>query len=256
MKIVTWNVNSIRKRAEIVAAWLEANTPDVLLLQETKVQDSAFPREPFEALGYDLVLHGQEGGRNGVAILAKGTIDEVRRGLPGEDDDVQARYVEAVVNGVLVASIYLPNGTSVGSDNFAYKLRFFERLGARMEALLETERPLCFGGDYNVAPDPIDVYDPEDCAGGICYHDEERRAFRRLVHLGLYDAFRLRHPTRRQFSWWDMRGGSWDRDEGMRIDHLMLSPEAADRLAAADIDASPRAGKGVSDHVPVWCEID
>ena len=155
-----------------------------------------------------------------------------------------------------VASVYVPNGTQVGSDKFAYKLRFVRRLGQRIQALLEDEQPLVIGGDYNVAPDPEDVYDPEDCAGDICYHDDERRSFRALLGLGVYDAFRCVHPTRRQFTWWDLRGGAWERDEGMRIDHLLASPQAVDRLTDADADPTARAGKGVSDHIPIWCELE
>ena len=254
MRVVTWNVNSIRKREEIVADWLRLHRPDVVLLQETKVIDDKFPRERIEALGYNLAIHGQP-GLNGVAILSRHAIDDVRCGLDGEPGDDQARYIEARCGWLRVASIYVPNGTSIDSDKFDYKMRFFTRMEIRFRELMDNEEAFVLGGDYNVAPDPVDVYDPDACAGDICYHMDERRAFRRLLGLGITDAFRAVHPTRRQFSWWDMRGGSWDRDEGMRIDHLLLSPEAVDRLDDADADPTVRAGKGVSDHIPVWCNI-
>lgn len=254
MRIVTWNVNSVRKREAILLDWLAAEKPDVVLLQETKAVDASFPTEAFEKAGYELALFG-EPGRNGVAILAKATIENVTRGLAGEEDDAQARYIEATVAGVRVASVYVPNGTAVDSDKFAYKLRFFERLRHHLAQALEAEMPLVVGGDYNVAPEPIDVYDPAECEGEICFHPDERVRFRGLAHLGLYDAFRAVAPTRRQFTWWDMRGGSFERDEGMRIDFLMLSPQALDRLATADADPKARRGKGVSDHIPVWCDL-
>ena len=256
MRIVTWNVNSIRRRETVVLEWLHANAPDILLLQETKVDDAAFPRAGFEAAGWHLAVHGQPGGRNGVAIIARSPIEAVRSGLPGEAKDEQARYIEGRVADVRVASIYVPNGTRVNSDNFAYKLRYYDRLRAYMEVALEADEPLVLGGDYNVAPEPIDVYDPQACEGDICYHPAERHALRGLVHSGLYDAFRAVAPTRRQFTWWDLRGGAWERDEGMRIDFLLLSAPALDRLKAADADPGTRAGKGVSDHIPVWCELD
>lgn len=254
MKITTWNVNSIRKREDIVLAWLAANPSDVLLLQETKVTDDKFPRAGFEAAGYHLAIHG-EPGRNGVAIVAREPIADVATGLPGEDGDTQTRYIEATVAGIRTASVYVPNGTTVGSENFAFKLRFFERLRHHLASRVETDQPFVLGGDFNVAPDPIDVYDPDDCEGTICYHPAEREGLRSLTYLGYYDAFRALHPTRRQFTWWDLRGGSWERDEGLRIDYLLCSPEATDRLQEADSDPKTRAGKGISDHIPTWCVL-
>lgn len=253
MKIVTWNVNSIRKRESIVLDWLTAADPDVLLLQETKVVDASFPRAGFEQRGYHLALCG-EPSRNGVAIIAKAPIEDVRSGLPG-DDDAQARFIEGTVDGVRVASVYVPNGTTVDSDNFAYKLRFLDRLRRHAVDRLERDTPFVIGGDFNVAPEPADVYDPESCEGTICYHPAERHGLRGLVNQGLYDAFRAVHPTRRQYTWWDLRGGSWERDEGLRIDYLLLSPQATDRLEEADSDPRTRAGKGVSDHIPTWCVL-
>lgn len=254
MRIVTWNVNSVRKREAILLDWLAQNAPDVVLLQETKTADSGFPQLSFAAAGYEAALFG-EPGRNGVAILAKAPIEDVRRGLPGDDEDGQARYIEATIQGVRVASVYVPNGTTLESPNFPYKLRFLDRLRRHAASLLESGLPAVIGGDYNVAPDAIDVYDPAVLEGTICYHADERRGLRGIVNLGFYDAFRVLAPTRRQFTWWDMRGGSWERDEGLRIDFLLLSPEATDRLKASDVDQKTRAGKGVSDHIPVWCEL-
>jgi exodeoxyribonuclease III len=254
VKIVTWNVNSVRKRETIILDWLAANDPDILLLQETKVVDVSFPKASFEEKGYHLALFG-EPGRNGVAILAKHPIADVAIGLPGDADDTQARYIEATIESLRVASVYVPNGTSTDSPNFAYKLAFYDRLRHHAAAHLDAETPLVIGGDFNVAPEPIDVYDPTALDGTICYHPKERAALRALTNQGLYDAFRATNPTRRQFTWWDLRGGSWERDEGLRIDYLLLSPQTTDRLQSADSDPKTRAGKGISDHIPSWCVL-
>ena len=254
MKIVTWNVNSIRKRLDIVVAWIEAHQPDVLLLQETKVTDELFPQAPFIERGLQVAIHGQK-SLNGVAIIAKSPIEDVMTGLPGDPEDAQARYIEATINGVRIASVYVPNGTQVGSDKFAFKMAFFDRMQTHLGRLASADQPLLVGGDYNVAPDERDVYDPDDCAGDICFHDAERAKWRALTHLGLYDGYRAVHPTKRQYSWWDMRGGAWEKGEGMRIDHFLCSAPALDRIIDADADAQARAGQGVSDHVPVWVEL-
>lgn len=254
MKITTWNVNSIRKREDIVLGWLAANPTDVLLLQETKVTDDKFPKEGFESAGYHLAIHG-EPGRNGVAIISRSPIEDIATGLAGDDDDTQTRYIEATVQGTRVASVYVPNGTAVDSPNFAFKLRFLDRLRQHLAQALEADTPLVIGGDFNVAPDPIDVYDPDEVEGTICYHPAERHDLRSLTNLGLYDAFRSLHPTRRQYTWWDLRGGAWERDEGLRIDYLLCSPQATDHLTQADSDPKTRNGKGVSDHIPTWCVL-
>ncbi len=251
MRIATWNVNSIRRRTEAVLAWAERHAVDVLLLQETKVGDDQFPREPFAAAGFRLAVHG-EPQRNGVAILARSEPRDVRRGLAGADGDTQARWLEATVDGLRLASVYVPNGTAVGSDNFAYKLAFFERLGARLDAALEAETPLVVAGDFNVAPEPIDVCDPAGWEGGICFHLDERRAWRRLVHRGFTDAFRALEPTARAYSFWEHKGRAFQTDEGVRIDHALMSPQAADRLRDAGIDPTPRGERDASDHAPVW----
>jgi exodeoxyribonuclease-3 len=256
MKIATWNVNSVRARLERVVEWLGLARPDVLLLQETKVTDASFPAEPLEDLGYNVAAVGETSGRNGVAILSRRPIDDVVRALPGDTEDSEARYVEAFTDGIRVASVYVPNGTALGSERFAFKLAFFARLRAHAATVLEDmDTPFILGGDFNVAPQPIDVFDPEALDGTICYHPDERAGFRGIVHQGLYDAFRTAHPTAQQFSWWHYQGRSWRANEGLRIDHLLLSPLAIDRLAAVGMDRDERAKKAPSDHIPVWCEV-
>lgn len=255
VKIAAWNVNSIRARLPVALAWLDQARPDIALLQETKVTPEQFPAEPFEERGYNLVAHGEVGGRNGVAILAKRPIDDVRMRLPGDEADEEARYLEAVVDGVRVASVYVPNGTALGSNRFAYKLSFFDRLRSHVLELLEFEEPLVIGGDYNVAPYPIDVFDPQALDGTICYHPAERAKMRALLHLGLYDAFRVCEPQTRAYSWWDYQGRSWRANQGLRIDHLLLSPHAIDRLEICAIDREVRKAKSPSDHAPVWCVL-
>jgi exodeoxyribonuclease III len=255
VKIAAWNVNSIRARLPVALDWVDQASPDVALLQETKVTPEQFPAEPFEERGYNVVVRGEAGGRNGVAILAKRPIEDVRECLPGDESDAEARYLEAVVDRVRVASVYVPNGTALGSARFAYKLAFFDRLRGHVQDLLEFEEPLVIGGDYNAAPFPIDVFDPQALDGTICYHPAERAKFRALLNLGLYDAFRIVEPRTRAFSWWDYQGRSWRANQGLRIDHLLLSPQAVDRLETCAIDREPRAAKAPSDHAPVWCTL-
>ncbi|MDX1541450.1 MAG: exodeoxyribonuclease III, partial [Geminicoccaceae bacterium] len=216
-----------------------------------------FPAMPFEDRGYNVALVGERSGRNGVAILAKRPIDDVVSSLPGDPDDEEARYVEAFTDGIRVASVYVPNGTSVGSERFAFKLAFFERLRDHAASVLEDiDTPFVIGGDFNVAPEPIDVFDAQALDGTVCYHPDERTRFRALTHLGLYDAFRMIEPATAQvFSWWHYQGRSWKANEGMRIDHVLLSPLAADRLRACAIDRDERALKTPSDHAPVWVEL-
>lgn len=238
--------------------WLRAFSPDIVLLQETKVLNEQFPTMEIEELGYNIALHGQK-TYNGVAILSKGTLEDVVTRLPGDDNDEQARYIEAVTTiGSTVlraASVYVPNGQDAGSDKFTYKLFFLDRLQRHLHSLARLEEIMIVGGDYNVAPAARDVYDAKSLDGTVCYHPEERRRFRSLLNLGLVDAYRALHPDRHQFSWWDYRGGGWQHNKGMRIDHLLLSPQAADRLRGADIEQKLRGEEKASDHVPVWCEI-
>jgi exodeoxyribonuclease III len=255
VKIATWNVNSIRARLPVALAWLDGARPDIALLQETKVTAEQFPAEPFEERGYNVAARGEAGGRNGVAVLARRPIEDLRERLPGDDGDPEARYLEAVVDCVRVASVYVPNGTAVGSARFVYKLAFLDRLRAHVRDLLELEEALVIGGDYNVGPYPIDVFDPQALEGTICYHRDERAKLRALLHLGLYDAFRIVEPRTRAYSWWDYQGRSWRANQGLRIDQLLLSPHAVDRLETCAIDPEPRAAKAPSDHAPVWCTL-
>jgi len=255
MRIATWNVNSIKARLPLVLDWLRDFAPDVALLQEIKTVDEAFPELEIGDLGYNVAVHGQK-SYNGVAILSKRPIEDVLRGLPGDENDHQARYIEAMTGGVRVASIYLPNGNPVSSDKFTYKLRWMERLRARAEALLRHEEVMVLGGDYNVAPTDADVYDPAAWADDALCRPESRARFRALLHLGLTEAYRALHPEPGAYSFWDYQKGRWQRDEGLRIDHLLLSPQAADRLAACEIDRGPRGRERASDHTPVWCALD
>jgi len=254
VKIATWNVNSIKARLANACAWLDTARPDIVLLQELKCQAADFPALEFKALGYQAAVVGQK-SYNGVAILARDPITDVVERLPGDEADPQARYVEATIAGLRVASIYLPNGNPVDSEKFPYKLQWMARLRQHARALLASELPVILGGDYNVAPTNDDVYDPAAWAADALCRPESRAAFRRLTHLGLTDAFRAYDERAGQYSYWDYQAGRWQRDEGLRIDHLLLSPQAADRLSLAGIDRTLRGRDKASDHTPVWCEL-
>ncbi len=255
VKIATWNVNSIKARLGHLIAWLGDADPDVVLLQETKVTDDLFPRLEVEDAGYNVATHGQK-TYNGVAILSKSPIDILATGLPGDDADEQARYLEAFTGDVRVASIYLPNGNPVDSEKFTYKLDWMERLYAHAGDLLASEDAIVLGGDYNVVPEDGDVYDPEGWRNDALCRTESRRAFRKIMYLGFTDAFRVVNHELGRYTWWDYRGGGWSRDQGVRIDHLLLSPQAADRLKACEIDRKPRGQEKPSDHTPIWCELE
>jgi exodeoxyribonuclease III len=254
MKIATWNVNSVKARLAHLLAWLEEAKPDVLCLQEIKCLDADFPALEVKGLGYHIETLGQR-SYNGVAILSKEPARDVVRGLPGDDSDQQARYLEATFGDVRVASIYLPNGNPVGTDKYSYKLAWMRRLEAQARALLETERACVLAGDYNICPTDDDVYDPAAWREDALCRPESRARFRVLLTMGLVDAFRVHHAEPHRYSFWDYQAGRWMRDEGLRIDHLLLTPQAADRLAASDIDRTPRGRDKASDHTPVWCEI-
>jgi exodeoxyribonuclease-3 len=264
MRIASWNVNSIKAHIGNVLAWLRAAKPDVVLMQEIKCTEEQFPRLEIEDLGYNLAIVGQR-TYNGVAILSKHPLTMEMAALPGDDGDSHARYVEGVIevprNGtpghdiVRVASIYLPNGNPTDSDKFPYKLAWMDRLRARAAELLALEEVLVLGGDYNVAPADIDVYDPEGWRGDALCRPESRSRFRALLHLGLTDAIRALHPEPRMYTFWDYQAGCWQRDEGLRIDHLLLSPQAADRLCGSGVDRGPRDREKPSDHTPAWCEL-
>ena len=253
MKIATWNVNSVRQRTEHLLRYLRDAKPDVLCLQELKCVDAVFPHLDVEAEGYNAALHGQK-GFNGVAILAKAPV-EVTRGLPGDPDDEQARYIEAVVpNGegiVRVASIYLPNGNPPQTEKYAYKLAFMDRLIAHVRNLLALEEPLVLAGDYNVIPTANDAADPAAWEGDALFLPETRARFRSLLNLGLTDALRATTDDTSLYTFWDYQAGAWQRNKGIRIDHLLLSPRAADRLVEVAIDKERRGEERPSDHVPV-----
>lgn len=259
MKIATFNINGIKARLPALLDWLKEAEPDVALLQEIKSVDEAFPAEEIEALGYTVATHGQK-GFNGVAILSKAPIEEIARGLPGDESDEQARWIEATVTGeagtARICGLYLPNGNPAPGPKFDYKLAWMARMEARVRDLLETEEPLVFAGDYNVIPEPRDAKHPENWVGDALYMPESRSAWRRLVNLGLHDATREVTQEGEVFSFWDYQRGAWDRNDGIRIDHLLLSPQAADRLAGAGIDSAVRGREKPSDHVPVWIELE
>ena len=256
--IATFNVNSIKARLQNLLAWLDASRTDIVLLQELKCTDDTFPAMEIEERGYNIALHGQK-TYNGVAILSKFPLDDITRGLASEVPDEQARYIEAVASiaggAIRVASAYVPNGQDVASDKFPYKLAFYERLRAHWAERLAYHEVAVLGGNFNVAPAPLDVYDPVALDGTVCYHPQERERLRALMHLGFTDAYRTLHPTQQQFSWWDYRGNGYERGHGMRIDHLLLSPIAADSLSACIIDETPRQQDKPSDHAPVMCTL-
>jgi len=257
MKIATWNVNSVKARIGPLLAWLDAAAPDVLLLQETKCVDGEFPRLEIEAKGYRIALHGQK-TYNGVAILSRLPLDEVRTRLPGNEADEQARWIEATVDGkVRVVSLYLPNGNPAPGEKFDYKLAWMRRMIARAATLLEADLPTVLGGDYNVCPTDDDVYDPAAWRTDALCRPESRARFRELLYLGFTEAYRALNPdAKHAYTFWDYQSAAWDRDAGLRIDHLLLSPQAADLLDGVGIDKGPRGGDKPSDHTPVWCALE
>jgi exodeoxyribonuclease-3 len=259
MKIATWNVNSVKARLEAATAWLKEAVPDVLCLQEIKCTDDTFPAAAFEDLGYNCAVHGQK-TYNGVAILSKRPLEDVTPRLPDGEGDEHARYLEALVpgdKGVLrVASIYAPNGNPIGSEKFAYKLAWLERLYDRARALLAFEEPAALMGDYNVIPTPEDCYDPAAWVNDALFQPESRAALRRVENLGYTDAFRAANAQPYQYTFWDYQAGAWQKDHGIRIDHILLSPQALDSLKGCAIDKRVRGREKPSDHVPVWCELD
>jgi exodeoxyribonuclease-3 len=252
MKLASWNVNSIKTRLPHVTAWLEGHKPDVLMLQELKGVE--FPAGHFEGLGYKSAAVTQK-SYNGVAVLARHDIDVVLEKLPGDDGDEQARYIEADIDGVRVINIYLPNGNPVESEKFAYKLRWMERLRARLASLRQDEVPFAVGGDFNVIPEPEDCYSPQAWEGDALFRPESRAQFRALKYLGLTDALRAVNHARGQYTFWDYQYGAWPANKGIRIDHFLLSPPLADRLVNCVIDAAPRAQEQPSDHTPIIVEL-
>ena len=263
IRVATFNVNSLRARIGSVLAWLQAAKPDVALLQEIKCIDTDVPKLEIEDLGYNFEAVGQK-TYNGVAILSRRPFMVEERRLPGGEGDDHARYIEAVIDvpegqrfkALRVASIYLPNGNPVETDKFAYKLAWLDRLNRHATRLLDYEEPLVLGGDYNVAPTDDDVYDPVAWANDALCRPESRAGYYRLLNLGFVDAFRALHNEPHRYTFWDYQAGRWQRDEGLRIDHLLLSPQAADSLDECEIDKTPRTGDKPSDHTPIWCSLD
>ncbi len=255
MRIATFNINGIKARLPRLVEWLTETQPDVTCLQEIKTADEGFPIADIEAAGYGAIWHGQK-GFNGVAILAKGvTPSEVARGLEGEPEDEHSRYIEADVNGVRVASIYLPNGNPQPGPKFDYKLRWMARLRTRAAQIWAEEVPAVLAGDYNVIPYDRDVWQPEKMADDALMQPESRAAYRALTADGWTDALATRHPAGGVWTYWDYQMNAWPRDAGFRIDHLLLSPAAADRLVDAQVDKEYRGREKASDHAPVWVEI-
>lgn len=258
MRIATWNVNSVNARLETVLRWFEAERPDVACLQEIKCVDEKFPAEAFERLGYTCAVHGQK-TYNGVALLSRTPLEDVTRGLPGDPSDDQARYIEAVVSGprpVRVASIYLPNGNPVASEKFPYKLAWMARLHRHAASLLQHEEPLALMGDYNVIPGPLDAANPGDWSDDALFQPESREAFRSLLWSGLTDAWAEVGDGPGGYTFWDYQAGAWPKNNGIRIDHALLSPQAADRLVACRIDRSPRGWEKPSDHTPLMIDLN
>ena len=258
MRIATWNVNSVNARLETVLKWFEAAQPDVACLQEIKCVDEKFPTEAFERLGYNLAIHGQK-SYNGVALLSKAPIEDVRRGLPDNDRDDHARYIEAVISGptpVRVASIYLPNGNPVGTEKFDYKLAWMDRLTRHARNLLTLEESLVLTGDYNVIPEARDAEFPAAWEGDALFRPQTREAFRALKYLGLTEAFLEADGAPGAYTFWDYQAGAWQRNNGIRIDHALLSPQAADRLLGVGIHRDVRSWEKPSDHVPLVIELD
>ena len=258
MKIATFNINGIKARLPALSDWLSEAQPDVALLQEIKSVDDAFPREHFEDMGYQVETHGQK-SFNGVAILSKVPLEDVSRRLPGDESDEQARYIEATVMGKTTAlrlcGLYLPNGNPCPGPKYDYKLAWMERLKARAERLLDDETPFLMAGDYNIIPQPEDAARPDAWREDALFRLESRDAFRQITHLGLTDAFRAKNQAPEQYSFWDYQAGAWSRNDGIRIDHVLLCPQAADRLIDVGIDAAIRGREKPSDHVPVWVEL-
>jgi exodeoxyribonuclease-3 len=256
VKLASYNINGIRARMPRLLEWLDREKPDIVCLQELKCADEALPIADIEGAGYGAVWHGQK-GFNGVAILAKGDSPDLRRvGLPGDPDDTHSRYIEAEANGVIIGSLYLPNGNPIGTEKFDYKLNWMERLSAHARALLAEERPVVLAGDWNVVPEDRDVFSARATANDAVMQPETRAAWRQLLHQGWTDALRALHPREEKlYTFWDYTAGCWQRDLGFRLDHLLCSPEAADRLQSAGVDKWARGEENASDHAPAWVEL-
>lgn len=258
MKIATFNINGIKARAEALPRWLDDAQPDVVLLQEIKSVDDNFPREIFEARGYNVETHGQK-SFNGVAILSKLPLEDVSRGLPGDDEDEQARWIEATVVGkqaLRICGLYLPNGNPAPGPKYEYKLAWMERLYHRARDLMNGEEPALMAGDYNIIPQAEDAARPDAWREDALFRPESRAAFRKILNLGFTEAFRAGTQGPEHYSFWDYQAGAWNRNDGIRIDHFLLTPQAADLLRDCKIDSEIRGHEKPSDHVPVWIDLD
>ena len=258
MRIASFNINGVKARLPALLKWLGDASPDVAVLQEIKSIDENFPREPIEDLGYNVETHGQK-SFNGVAILSKRPIEDVTRGLPGDPADEQARWIEATISGdeaaIRVCGLYLPNGNPAPGPKYDYKLSWMERLHARAAELIAAEEIAVMLGDYNVIPQAEDVHNPENWGDDALYLPETRASWRRLVSLGYTDAFRALNGAPLNYTFWDYQAGAWQKNNGIRIDHILLTPQAADRLIDCQIDKSPRGGEKPSDHTPIWADF-
>jgi len=255
VRIATYNVNGINGRLPVLLRWLALAEPDIVCLQELKAPDEKFPEKAIRDLGYDAIWHGQSAW-NGVAIVSRvGEIHETRRGLPGDPDDSHSRYIEAAVNGILIGGLYLPNGNPRPGPKFDYKMRWFERLHDHLATLISLDAPVIIAGDYNVMPIERDVYVPERWLVDALFAPEVRAAYARLLDQGWTDALRHLHPDETIYTFWKYLRRAFERDAGLRIDHLLLNPTAAKRLATAEVDRRPRGWEKTSDHAPVWIEL-
>jgi exodeoxyribonuclease-3 len=254
VKIATWNVNSLRIREDAVLDWLEKNAPDVLCLQETKVSDQEFPEDQFGDLNYDVAYHGQR-SYNGVAIVSRPEMRSIERGFGGDADD-DKRLISAVIEGIRIFSVYVPNGQEVGGERYRFKLDWLHRLRSHLESKLAQNEPAILLGDYNVAPTDDDVFDPVALRGQLLASEPEREALCHLMGYGLVDALRHFDPKAKRFTWWDYRSGSWERNMGLRIDHILVTPPLVGRMKSIRIDEKERAKPQPSDHVPVVIELE
>jgi exodeoxyribonuclease-3 len=258
MRVATWNINGVKARIESLLTWLKETSPDVVCLQEIKSVTEGFPADRLNDAGYQCAVHGQK-GFNGVAILSRLPLEDVTIGLPGEPDPEQSRYIEALVTGdagvCRIGCLYLPNGNPIATEKFPYKLAWMEAFEAHVRERLVLEEPLILAGDYNVIPTPADAKRPEAWVNDALFQPQSRAAFQRLTGLGLTDAIRACHPEPGVYTFWDYQAGAWQKDDGIRIDHLLLSPQAADRLTSSGIDRFTRAWEKPSDHVPAWVEL-
>ncbi|MEO6490287.1 MAG: exodeoxyribonuclease III [Ferruginibacter sp.] len=254
MKIATYNVNGINGRLTVLVRWLKETSPDIVCLQELKAPNEKFPLKAINDLGYNAIWHGQKSW-NGVAILSKDEIKEVRRGLPGDPEDIHSRYIEAMVKDLLICCLYLPNGNPAPGIKFDYKLNWFKRLGAHAKKLLAMDVPVILCGDYNVMPTELDVYKPERWVKDALFRPEVREAFKKLVDQGWTDAIRKLHPKESIYTFWDYFRNAYTRDAGLRIDHFLLDPKVNKKLLTAGVDRHVRGWEKTSDHAPVWIEI-